>query len=58
MSQPKRKGRPVEKPLAEPIPDTPQNIARAVLGTPPKKRDEWSYLKKGRQLNKGTTTKR
>lgn len=28
------------------IPDTPENIAKAVLNTPPKKADEWRYLKK------------
>ena len=40
------RGRPVKYPIAEPIPDTPENVARAVLNTPPKKRDEWKYLKK------------
>ena len=38
------RGRPREKPHAEPIPDTPENIARALLSTPPKKKDEWRYL--------------
>ncbi len=28
------RGRPA-RPLAEPIPDTPENIIRAILGTPP-----------------------
>ena len=43
----RRIGRPVEKPMLmpDPIPDTPENIARAVLTTPPKARDEWDYLK-------------
>ena len=46
MSKPaKQRGRPVEKPMPEPIPDTPENIARALLTTPPKKEDEWDYLK-------------
>lgn len=27
------------------IPDTPENIAKAILNTPPKKADEWRYLK-------------
>ena len=40
----KRKvGRP-PKPLPEPIPDTPENVARALLTTPPKRHDEWKYL--------------
>ena len=44
-TKPRRKrGRP-PKPMPEPIPDTPENVARALLSTPPKKRDEWDYLK-------------
>ena len=39
------RGRPVEKPMPEPIPDTPENIMRAILNTPPKRDDEWDYLK-------------
>ena len=30
--------------LPEPIPDTPENIARAILTDPPKPDDEWRYL--------------
>ncbi len=42
--QPSRpRGRPVEKPMPERIPDTPENIARAIMQGPPKK--EWDYLK-------------
>ncbi len=37
------RGRPVEKPLPELIPDTPENIARAIMQGPPKK--DWEYLK-------------
>ena len=37
------RGRPVEKPMPEPIPDTPENIARAIVRGPPKK--EWDYMK-------------
>lgn len=40
----KRRGRP-PKPMPEPIPDTWENVAKALLDTPPKKRDEWEYLK-------------
>ena len=39
------RGRPVEHPMPEPIPDTPENIMRAIVNTPPKKREDWSYLK-------------
>lgn len=31
--------------LPEPIPDTPENILKAVLNTPPKKIGEWKYSK-------------
>lgn len=37
-------GRPMEKRTLEPIPDTPDNIMRAVLATPPKRAGEWKYL--------------
>ena len=44
--QPARlRGRPIEKTIPAPIPDTPENIAKAILGTPPKKNDAWGYLK-------------
>ena len=39
-------GRPVEKP----IPDTLENIAKAVLAAPPKDEEEWAYLKKQDKL--------
>ena len=42
--KPKRpQGRP-PRPLPEPIPDTPENIMRALLATPPKKREEWDFM--------------
>lgn len=28
------------------IPDTPENVAKALFSTPPKEKDEWKYLKK------------
>ena len=41
---PKRpRGRPVEYPMPERIPDTPENIAHACMQGPPKKK--WDYLK-------------
>ena len=39
------RGRPVEKPMPEPILDTPENVARALLTTPPKGESDWNYLK-------------
>ena len=31
--------------MPAPIPDTPENIVRALLATPPKEDDEWEYFK-------------
>lgn len=36
--KPAKRGRPVEHPMPELIPDTPENVARAILNAPPKKR--------------------
>ena len=47
-----RPKRPVGRPPLEfpdPIPDTPENIVRAVLNTKPKGRGEWRFEKKGRK---------
>lgn len=42
-NQPKAKrGRPVTRPQPEPIPDTPENVARSIMMGPPKK--EWRFL--------------
>ena len=43
--KPAKRGRPVEHPMPELIPDTPENVARAILSAPPTKRSEWGYLK-------------
>lgn len=37
------RGRPEEKEWPENIPDTPENVARAIMARPPKK--DWDYLK-------------
>ena len=45
MTTTKRKrGRAVKRTLPEPIPDSPENIMRAIVSTPPKADDEWRYL--------------
>ena len=31
--------------MPAPIPDTPENVARALVSTPPKDDGEWNYLK-------------
>ena len=40
----RKRGRPSKRTMPDPIPDTPDNIMRAVLNTPPKAEDEWRYL--------------
>ena len=45
QAEKKARGRPTEKTMPEPIPDTPENVMRAILSTPPKRQDEWKYLK-------------
>ena len=45
------RGRPIEKPLPAPIPDTPENVARALLTTPPKDEGDWDYLKDRQRLD-------
>lgn len=45
-----RPKRPVGRPpleLPDSIPDTPENIARVVVNTKPKKRGEWRFEKRG-----------
>ena len=44
--QPTKVGRPA-KPRPAPIPDTPENVARAIMKGPPKK--GWRYLKQDRK---------
>ena len=47
MAEPKKQaGRP-PKPMLEPINDSPENVALAILNTPPKRADEWKFLKEG-----------
>ena len=41
-------GRPIEKPWPDRIPDTPENVAKALVRAKPKKRDEWKYLKRAK----------
>ncbi len=48
MSKPKARGRPVEYPYPKPIPDTPENIARALMETPPKEPHEWRFMRERR----------
>ena len=45
-SSKKPRGRPVKYPTPEPIPDTPENIMKALLDTPPRKREDWKFVQK------------
>ncbi len=49
----RKAGRPPTLTMPEPIPDTPENIAKAVLDTPPKKRHEWKFI----QQHKGNANR-
>ena len=45
----KQKARKVGRPglaMPEPINDTPENVAKAILSTPPKKRNEWRFMQR------------
>ncbi len=41
------RGRPIEMPLPEHVPDTPENILNGVLGMPPKRL--WRYQQNGQR---------
>ena len=43
--QKRPRGRLIEKPMGERIPDSPKSIARAILHTPRKQTKDWKYLK-------------
>ena len=44
MTTRRKRGRPSKRTMPKPIPDSPENIMRAVLNTPPKAEGEWRYL--------------
>ena len=49
--KPKR-GRPVTHPMPDVIPDTPENIVRAVLRSSAVPRGGWKYLRDARKIRK------
>ena len=52
-SEAKQEARNVGRPalaMPEPIPDTPEKVANAILSTPPKKRDEWKFVQARSQI--------
>ena len=42
----RKRGRPVEKPEPDPIPDSLENVLRSLVTAPPRREDEWDYLKR------------
>ena len=48
MNEPKL-GRPIEREIPEPIDASPEEIARVVMNTPPKREGEWDYQKRHRE---------
>ena len=48
----KKPGRP-PKPMPEPIDDTPENVARALLTTPPKQREDWRFIREDEAEDEG-----
>ena len=49
------RGRPA-RPMPDPIPDTPENVARIVLQAPKQPKDGWDYLKKAGQPGKAAAS--
>ena len=43
--------RPRGRPRTHPMPDTPQNVARILMNTSPKRECEWQYLKDAPSTN-------
>ncbi|MDE2966617.1 MAG: hypothetical protein OXS30_03870 [Chloroflexota bacterium] len=48
MADKPKLGRP-PKPIPEPVDDSPENVAKALFNTKPKRKDEWKYLKEERK---------
>ena len=52
-NKPLPRGRPPVKDWPEQIPDTPDNVLRAVLSTPSLRRDQWNYMRAKKSDPKG-----
>jgi hypothetical protein len=46
LAKAKKAGRPPTLTMPEPIDDTPENVAQAILNTKPKKRDQWKFMQR------------
>jgi hypothetical protein len=44
LAKGKKAGRPPTLTMPEPIDDTPENVAEAMMRTPPRKRSEWKFI--------------
>ena len=51
----RKAGRPVTLPMPEPIPDTPENVAQAMMRTPPRKKHEWKFVQQHKEVANGTS---
>ena len=54
QDQGRKAGRPATLTMPEPIPDTLENVAKAVLTTPPRKRNEWKFIQEHDELTQTT----
>lgn len=45
-------GRTVKKPEPDPIPDSLENVLRSLVDLPPRREDEWDYLKRPVQVSR------
>ena len=46
-----KRGRPVKYAMPGPIPDTPENIMRALLSAPPRRENDWDYIRRSGRGN-------
>ena len=53
MQKKNKVGRP-PRPMPEPIPDTPENVAKALLNSAPQPLEEWGYLKEEKERTEET----
>ncbi len=47
-----KRGRPVKYAMPDPIPDTPENIMRALLSAPPRRENDWDYIRRSGRKTK------
>ncbi len=43
------KSEPDELQMPEPIPDTPENIMKAILATPPRRPEDWKFVEESEE---------